>query len=240
MVSGEASLGYGVRDYRDPRLPDAGAPLFDASLIWSVTPLTTVTLKAVDAIAGRRRRRRLGRHQPRYTINLDHALTERVKLGLSGGFGTDHYVGIDKHDRSYTLGATAEYHLSREVVLKASATHQQFVSNVAGVELQGRHGAGRRAVAALAAGAARPAARRVVARWTIAAGSPMVGGAWVQSRRRAVSPRNRAVARRWRSASPWRWPRPPRSPIPTPPASPNGRRSLAAGAGQGGQPQDLR
>ena len=37
-----------------------------------------------------------------------------------------------EHDRSYTLGADAEYHLSREVVLKASATHQQFVSNLPG------------------------------------------------------------------------------------------------------------
>ena len=50
MVTGEASLGYGVRDYRDPRLPEVGAPLFDASLIWSPTPLTTVTLKAATQL----------------------------------------------------------------------------------------------------------------------------------------------------------------------------------------------
>ena len=132
MVSGEASLGYGVRDYRDPRLPEAGAPLFDASLIWSVTPLTTVTLKAATQLQDAVVAGASADINRSYTINLDHALTERVKLGLSGGFGTDHYVGIDETDRSYTLGATAEYHLSREVVLKASATHQQFVSNLPG------------------------------------------------------------------------------------------------------------
>jgi hypothetical protein len=132
MVSGEASLGYGVRDYRDPRLPEAGAPLIDASLIWSPTPLTTVTLKTSTQLQDAVVAGASADINRSYTINLDHALTERVKLGLSGGFGTDQYVGIDEHDRSYTLGATAEYHLSREVVLKASATHQQFVSNLPG------------------------------------------------------------------------------------------------------------
>ena len=33
---------------------------------------------------------------------------------------------------AYTLGAVAEYHLSRELVLKASATHMQLVSNLPG------------------------------------------------------------------------------------------------------------
>ena len=132
MVSGEASLGYGVRDYRDSRLPEAEAPLLDASLIWSPTPLTTVTLKAATQLQDAVVAGASADINRSYTINIDHALTERVKLGVSGGFGTDTYVGIDERDRSYTLGATAEYHLSREVVLKASATHQQFVSNLPG------------------------------------------------------------------------------------------------------------
>ncbi len=132
MLTGEASLGYGVRDYRDPRLPDVGAPLFDASLIWSATPVTTVTLKTASQLGDAVVAGASADINRSYTINLDHALTERVSLGLSGGVATDNYVGIDQNDRSYTLGATAEYHLSREVVLKASATHQQFVSNTPG------------------------------------------------------------------------------------------------------------
>jgi hypothetical protein len=132
MLSGEASFGYGARDYRDSRLSSAGAPLFDASLIWSVTPLTTVTLKAATTLQDAVVAAASADINRSYTINLDHSFTERFKFGLSAGVGTDNYVGINESDRNYTLGATAEYHLSREVVLKASATHQQFVSNTPG------------------------------------------------------------------------------------------------------------
>ena len=133
MVTGEASLGYGVRDYRDPRLPDVGAPLWDGSLIWSVTPLTTVTLKASSQLADAVSAGASADISRAYTISLDHAFTERLKLGLSAGLSTDDYVGENQTDRSYTLGMTAEYHASRDVVLKASASHQQFVSNAPGL-----------------------------------------------------------------------------------------------------------
>ena len=132
MLKGEASLGYGARDYRDPRLPNVGAPLFDASLIWSPTPLTTVTLKAATTLQDAVVAAASADINRNYTINIDHSFTERFKLGVNGGIGTDNYVGVNETDRNYTLGATAEYHLSREVVLKASATHQQFVSNTPG------------------------------------------------------------------------------------------------------------
>ncbi len=81
MLKGEASLGYGVREYRDPRLPDVGAPLFDASLIWSVTPLTTVTLRTGTLLQDAVVSGASADINRSYTINIDHALTERVKLG---------------------------------------------------------------------------------------------------------------------------------------------------------------
>jgi hypothetical protein len=132
MLTGEASAGYGEREYRDPRLPDVAAPLFDASLIWSATPLTTVTLKTATLLQDAVVAGASADIDRSYTINLDHALTERVKFGLNGGITTDEYVGDGQNTRTYTIGATAEYHLSREVVLKASATHQQLVSNLPG------------------------------------------------------------------------------------------------------------
>jgi hypothetical protein len=132
MLSGEASLGYGQRHYRDTRLPDVGAPLVDASLIWSATPLTTLTLRAATALQDAVVAGASTDINRAYTINLDHAFTERLKLGLNAGLTTDRYVGIAERDHSYTLGLTGEYHLSREVLLKASLTHQQFVSNTPG------------------------------------------------------------------------------------------------------------
>ena len=137
ILTGEASLGYGARDYSDARLRNVEAPLFDASLIWSVTPLTTITLRTTTQLQDAVVAGASADVNRAYTINLDHALTERIKLGLNGGVTTDSYVGLGLRDRSYAVGASAEYHLSRELVLKASATHQQFVSSVSGANYSG-------------------------------------------------------------------------------------------------------
>ena len=61
QLTGEASIGYGERHYRDPRLPVLRAPLIDASLIWSATPLTTVTLKTSSESRRHDQRRRFRR-----------------------------------------------------------------------------------------------------------------------------------------------------------------------------------
>ncbi len=132
MLTGEADVGYGARAYRDPRLSDVGTPLFDASLIWSVTPLTTITARTATALNDAVIAGASADINRSYTINVDHDLTRRIRLGLSATTSSDHYVGVNTTDRSYVLGATAEYHVSREIVLKASATHTQFVSGTGG------------------------------------------------------------------------------------------------------------
>ena len=104
--------------YRDPRLPGASAPLVDASLIWSATPLTTVTLKAQSAIADAVIAGASADIQHGYTLDVSHALTRQIALGVSAGYATDAYVGVPQRDSTMTLGLKGEYHLNREVVLK--------------------------------------------------------------------------------------------------------------------------
>ena len=130
QLTGEASLGYGERAYQDPRLPDMHSPLINASLIWTATPLTTVTGKAQTSLADTITPGASGSVQRVYTIDVAHALTRSFTLGVSAGYATDDYVGISQRDSTTTLGARAEYHLSRDVVVKASATRQQYESNL--------------------------------------------------------------------------------------------------------------
>ncbi len=132
-LTGELSVGYGERAYQDARLPRAAAPLIDASLIWSATPLTTVTVKAQSALADSVLPGASADVTRNYTIDVSHALTRAVTLGVAGGYATDHYIGVALDDHSTTIGLKGEYHLSREVVLKASATRQQLVSNGPGL-----------------------------------------------------------------------------------------------------------
>ena len=49
LITGEASAGYGERKYQDPRLSNLTGPLVDASLIYTPTPLTKVTLRGTTS-----------------------------------------------------------------------------------------------------------------------------------------------------------------------------------------------
>jgi hypothetical protein len=129
MLTGEASVGYGERQYQDPRLANAHAPLVNGSLAWSVTPLTTITLKAQSALADAVLAGASADVTHSYTIEVSHDLTRQITLGASAGYATDRYIGTSLADSTTTLALKAEYHLSREVVLKASASRQQYVSN---------------------------------------------------------------------------------------------------------------
>ena len=129
QLTGEASLGYGERAYQDPRLPDMRSPLIDASLIWSATPLTTLTAKAQTNLADTITPGASGAVAHAYTIDVAHALTRSFTLGASAGYASDDYVGVALRDSTTTLGLRAEYHLSRDFVLKASATRQQYSSS---------------------------------------------------------------------------------------------------------------
>ena len=50
LLTGEIAGGYAQRHYADPRLAKLHGPTFASSLVWSVTPLTTVTLKGVTTL----------------------------------------------------------------------------------------------------------------------------------------------------------------------------------------------
>jgi hypothetical protein len=132
MLNGELALGYGERSYQDPRLPHASAPLIDASLIWTATPLTTLTLKANTAINDAIIANASADINHSYSIDLSHALTRQFTLGLTGTYGTDEYVGNSQTDQTWSVAAKAEYHITRDIVFKVTATHSAYVSNEPG------------------------------------------------------------------------------------------------------------
>ena len=132
LLTGEASFGYGERDYQDPRLERVAAPLVDASLIWSPTALTTVTLKAATALNETVLADASADLNRTFSIDIAHAFTRAVTLGFTGTYAIDQYIGASTRDVTTTLAARVEYHLNRNVVLKASASHQIFSSNQVG------------------------------------------------------------------------------------------------------------
>jgi hypothetical protein len=131
QLTGEASFGYGARAYVDPRLQNFGGPLIDASLIWSATPLTTVTAKAQTTLGDSVDAGASGVLTRAYSLDVAHDLTRAFTLGATASWSGENYVGATQRDSTTTYGLRAEYHVSRELVLKASASRQLYDSNVA-------------------------------------------------------------------------------------------------------------
>jgi hypothetical protein len=132
QLTGEASLGYGERQYEDARLPELSAPLIDASLIWTATPLTTITLKTSTTLADTTNAGDSGAVSRSYTVDVSHALLRNLTLGANAGFVTDVYAGAPLHDSTTSFGLRADYNVTRDMVLRASATHAQFISSAPG------------------------------------------------------------------------------------------------------------
>jgi hypothetical protein len=130
-LTGEASAGYGSRAYQDARLPRLSGPLFNSSLIWAISPLTTITLKAATTLADTTTPGASGAVSRSYTIGLSHELLRNLTLTASAGYATDAYSGVSIHDQTTTFGLGAEYDLSREMALRVSATRTQFTSSLA-------------------------------------------------------------------------------------------------------------
>ncbi len=132
QLTGDASFGYGERQYQDARLPDLRAPLIDASLVWSATPLTTVTLKTSTNLNDTTNPGDSGAVTRSYTIDLSHAMLRNLTLGASAGYTTDVYAGAPLHDSTTSFGLRFDYNLSRDLVLRASASRAQYVSSLPG------------------------------------------------------------------------------------------------------------
>jgi hypothetical protein len=131
QLTGEASFGYGARAYVDPRLQNFGGPVIDASLIWSPTPLTTVTAKAQTTLGDAVAVGASGTLTRTFSLDVAHELTRAFTLGGTASWSGEDYVGIPQRDSTTTFGVRAEYHVSRELVLKASASRQLYQSNTA-------------------------------------------------------------------------------------------------------------
>ena len=133
-LTGEVSLGYLTRHYQDPGLPDLTGAVFDSSLVWMPTGLTTATLTGssrgeevvVAGVSGALRRD--------VTLQIDHALRRWLIGTLRFGYGFDQYVGSDRADKRMLLGSAIAYKINREMWLKGEYRYEQLRSNAANVD----------------------------------------------------------------------------------------------------------
>jgi hypothetical protein len=132
LLTGDIAVGYANRVYVDPQLPDLNAPTIDANLIYSVTPLTTVTVTAATYLAETTLAYASGTISRSVSLNVTHAL--RPDLTLSGTFTYQNnlYDGEPITEQLFSGALKADYHLSRSIVVTGSFTQQRFESTSPG------------------------------------------------------------------------------------------------------------
>lgn len=133
-LTGEFSAGYLLREYKDPTLPDLGGITADASLIWTATPLTIVTLTArssadetiVAGVSGTFRRD--------FGLQVDHAFRRWLIGTVKVTYGIDDYIGSDRLDHRHSVSAGLLYKANRNLYFKGEIRRDWLRSTVDGAD----------------------------------------------------------------------------------------------------------
>jgi hypothetical protein len=133
-LTGEASVGYLTREYKDPALNNIGGTTFDASLIYTMTPLTTVTAIAKSTVNEVILPGVSGDLSRDFGLQIDHAFRRWLIGTAKVGYGVDDYVGLDRLDQRMYASIAMTYKLTRELQAKAEVRRDWLVSSAPGVD----------------------------------------------------------------------------------------------------------
>lgn len=134
ILTGDISVGYLTRTYKDPTLPDINALLFDASLVWTATGLTTVKFAASTKVDETTLIGVSGILRRDYLLQVDHAFRRWLIGTLKFDYENDDYVGSTRVDKRYTASAALTYKLSRAWQVKGEVREEWLRSNVLGAD----------------------------------------------------------------------------------------------------------
>lgn len=131
-LSGEVSVGFAHRSYADATLPDVSGMIFDASLVWLATGLTTVKLNAASGIDETSVPGASGvlRHEAKLTV--EHAFRRWLIGAASIGWVGEEYVGTALVNDYLRTSAALLYSLNRSLALRAEYRNERFFSSVPG------------------------------------------------------------------------------------------------------------
>jgi len=133
-LTGTVSVGYATRAYADPTLTDPHTPIIDSALIWTATPLSTVTFTAKSQIEESTLSGVSSVVQRDFGAQVDHSFRRWLVGSLKFGYGLDDYVGSTRVDQRFTLSGALTYKMSRNMQLKGEIRRQWLNSNVASAD----------------------------------------------------------------------------------------------------------
>ncbi|MBO1021324.1 outer membrane beta-barrel protein [Methylobacterium sp. SD274] len=132
FVNGEVSAGLQHRTYVDPGLKDLTAPIINAALIWTASPLTTVRLNAATGIIETAVPGSSGVLTKAVTLEVQHDLLRNLSITLGGGYLASDYDRVNITERGFSATARLDYRFNRWLSLRGSYIYQQIDSSSAG------------------------------------------------------------------------------------------------------------
>lgn len=128
LLSGELSVGYQDRNYEDTRLKSLRGLVGDAAVLWTPTPLTTVTLRGTSELGDTTIAGSSGTTARRVSLEVAHALRRNLTVTGFTTFARTEYEGQGLREDTKTIGARIEYRMTRTVAIRASFTHERLNS----------------------------------------------------------------------------------------------------------------
>ncbi|NDA46449.1 MAG: hypothetical protein EBY21_04065 [Alphaproteobacteria bacterium] len=132
LLTGQIAAGYMERAYQDARLSRINGPAFESALIWTATPLTTVTLRGTTEIGETTLAGASGTFSRRLALEVAHALRRNFTVKATAALQGNHYQGVSLQETQATGSLQADYALSRSMVVRGSFTHERLKSSLAG------------------------------------------------------------------------------------------------------------
>src|SRR5438477_2656491 len=134
LLTGEMSLGYLTRHYKDPTLPDLGGLLVDGGLTWAATPLTTFKLAGKTTVGETTLAGVSGILSREVGVEVAHAFRRWLILTLRGTAGFDQYKGFPREDERFAASAALAYALNRDLQFKSELRQEWRHSNLPGFD----------------------------------------------------------------------------------------------------------
>ncbi|VUF12373.1 hypothetical protein MTDSW087_02063 [Methylobacterium dankookense] len=129
-VTGEISAGLQHRTYVDPSLRDINAPLLNAAVVWSVSPLTSVRLGAVTSVTETTVAGSSGAVTETASLEVQHDLLRNLSITLGGAYLQNSYQGVRISETGFSATARVDYRFTRWLTLRGTYLYQQIDSTV--------------------------------------------------------------------------------------------------------------
>lgn len=120
LARGEIGVGYVNSSYRDGRFRQFAGLAVDARVTLFPTQLTTVLVEAQRSVNDAGTPNASTYVVTSGRIHVDHELLRTLVLGVETSYERDRFNGLDRRDRRWGVGATADWRLNRNLTLRAS------------------------------------------------------------------------------------------------------------------------